>query len=621
MNSSVLLREQRPAAWTPEFASSQNFHLRPSTALLIIGLFWVAIYVSGMFTPPLLDDADSVHAEAAREMLLRNDWVTLHVNGIRYLEKAPLLYWCVAASYKAFGISEWSTRLPLILSVLALLVSTYWLGTRAYGPMGGFYSALVLGTAVGPYVFTRILIPDVMVGLWLTLGMLFLFRSLEENPPSRMTCWGLAATCALNVLTKGLIGLVFPATAIGLYLLVTKNLRHLLRLQLFSSTLVFLTIAAPWHVLAALRNPSQGAVRGFLWFYFVNEHFLRYLNKRIPRDYDTVPVIVFWGLLLVWLLPWSAFLPQALKQIPVRWLRLRSPLDRRQRANLLCLVWAIVVVGFFSFSTRQEYYTVPALPGLALLVGGWLGNETDNPAEAAARRAGRISSSILLAIGVLIFSAGMLLLLQSKTPAAGRDLADLLHMKSAQNYTLAFGHISDLTPQAMGAFRRPLLGVSWAFLLGTALNWFWRRGGSPLRGNMALAVMMIAVLFCVHSALVTFFPILSSRQLVLAVQKHYRPGDLIVIDDEYEQGSTLNFYLGVPVRILHSPSANLYYGSLFPDAPKVFETQDSFNALWARPNRVFLWTDQENPKELRGASFHILARNGGKFILTNYDPE
>ena len=620
MANSVLLQEQKSGSPTTELVSFRNSPLRRSSLLLIVIFCWLAIYVSGVFSPPLLDDADSVHAEAAREMVLRNDWVTLHIDGVRYLEKAPLLYWCVAASYKLFGISEWSTRVPLVVGVLALLLSTYWLGARAYGQLGGFYSALVLGTAVGPYLFTRFLIPDLLVGLWLTLGFLFFLRSLEEKPPSRLTCWGLAATCALNVLTKGLIGLVFPVAAIGMYLALTRNIRHVLKLRPVSSALVFLAAAAPWHVLAALRNPTQGPVRGFLWFYFVNEHFLRYLNKRIPRDYDTVPLVVFWGLLLLWLLPWSAFFPQAVKEIPVRWSKLGWQLDRRQRANLLFALWALVIVAFFSFSTRQEYYTIPALPGLALLLGGCLGTETTSAKDSTVRHAGTISSTILLAIGLVVCAVGMLLFSQSKAPAPGTDLADLLQMKSAQDYTLSFGHISDLTPEAMGAFRRPLLGVCLAFLLGTGLNWFWRRRRSPFRGNLALASMMVAVLLCIHSALVTFSPILSSKQLALAIRKHYRPGDLIVIDDEYEQGSTLNFYLGTPVHILHSRTANLYYGSLFPDAPKIFETQDSFNALWASPTRVFLWTDQQIPKELRGASFHVLAKSGGKFILTNHDP-
>jgi 4-amino-4-deoxy-L-arabinose transferase-like glycosyltransferase len=613
MNQSAALQNpSQPPAFSSH-SSQKNYSI---CSIAVIGLLWVAIYLAGMFTPALLDDADSVHAEAAREMVLRHDWVTLHVNGIRYLEKAPLMYWGVAGSYSLFGVSDWSTRLPLMLGVLALLVATYVLGSQSYGARGGFYSALVLGTALGPYLFTRFLIPDILVGLWLALSFYFFLRTLKEYPPSRLSCWGLAVACALNVLTKGLIGLVFPVAVIGLYLILAGNLRHLLRMRLFSSTLIFFAVAAPWHILATLRNPDQGAVHGFLWFYFVNEHFLRYLNKRVPRDYDTVPLMIFWGLLLLWLLPWIVFLPQALKKVPVRWRELRSGLNARKQACLLFLLWAIVILLFFSFSTRQEYYTIPALPALALLVGSWLAQESDSEMRSPERRAGKISSLGLLAAGVAAFAIGILLLRVAKTPAPGVDLAELLK-KNPDAYALSFGHFFDLTPQALGAFRGPQLLFILAFLLGTGLNWIFRRNSRPGRGNLALAGMMVVMLACVHSAFVTFSPIISSQQLALAIKKDYRPGDTIVVAGEYEDGSTLNFYTGIPLRILHEPSGNLWYGSQFPDAPRVFETRDSFLRLWSGSGRVFLWTDQEDPKELSRLPRLVLARSGGKSILTN----
>src|SRR6266478_3487928 len=288
-------------------------------SLAVIVLLWAAIYLSSIFSPALLDDVDTIHAEAAREMVERGDWVTLYTDGIRYLEKAPLMYWSVAASYKLFGVKDWSTRLPLMIGVLALLPVTYEIGSRSYGECAGFYSFVVLATCLGPYIFTRFQIPDIIVGLWMALSAFFFLLSLEQEKPSRWVCWGFAATCALSVLTKSLIGLVFPLGAIFLYLLLTGNLRHILRLRLLSSTLVFLVIAAPWHILAAVRNPSQGAVKGFLWFYFVNEQFLRYVNKRVPPGYDTVPILIFWGLLILWLMPWCIFLPQAVREIPRRW--------------------------------------------------------------------------------------------------------------------------------------------------------------------------------------------------------------------------------------------------------------------------------------------------------------
>jgi 4-amino-4-deoxy-L-arabinose transferase-like glycosyltransferase len=590
-------------------------------SVLVLIALWAVIYMAGLSRPALLDDADTVHAEAAREMLQRHDWVTLYVNGIRYLEKAPLMYWGVATSYTLFGISEWSTRFPLMLVVLAMILSTYGLGRWALGSEGGFDSGLVLATALGPFLFTRFLIPDVAVGLWLTLTFwLFLVsleqQKLEQAKPARWTCWGLAAVCALNVLTKGLIGLVFPAGAIGLYLLLTGNLRHLLKLRLFSSALVFLAIAAPWHILAALRNPAQGQVRGFLWFYFVNEHILRFLNKRVPRDYDTVPLLLFWALLVLWLLPWTAFLPQSLAEVPRRWREFRAQMTRRQRAYLLFFLWNVVIVGFFSLSTRQEYYTIPAIPGMALLVGGWLQRESASTAESRERRSGRISSAVLLAVGVVIAVAGFALLFFSKAPAPGTDLSDLLR-KNPQDYALSFGHFLDLTPQAMGAFRVPLFGFSLAFLLGTLANWMLRRRARAGAGNAALAAMMVVVLACVRIAFGIFSPIISSKDLAMAIRGQYRPGDQIVVSGLYENASTLNFYTGLPLHSLHAPGGNMWYGTQFPGAPRVFETQASFLEMWNGPQRVFFWTDQEDPVALRGLTSYVVARRGGKTIFAN----
>jgi 4-amino-4-deoxy-L-arabinose transferase-like glycosyltransferase len=587
---------------------------RVSVAALIA--LWAVIYMAGLSRPALLDDADTVHAEAAKEMLQRHDWVTLYANGVRYLEKAPLMYWGVATSYTLFGISEWSTRFPLMLGVLAMILSTYGLGRWALGSEGGFDSGLVLATALGPFLFTRFLIPDVAVGLWLTLTFWLFLISLEQPKPERWTCWGLAAVCALNVLTKGLIGRVFPIAGIGLYLLLTGNLRHLLKLRLLSSAIVFFVIAAPWHILAELRNPAQGNVHGFLWFYFVNEHILRFLNRRVPRDYDTVPLLLFWALLVLWLIPWTVFLPQSIQEVPKRWSNFRAHMTRRQRGYFLFFLWTLVIVGFFSLSTRQEYYTIPAIPAMALLVGGWLQRERASAPDSRERRSGRRSSVVLLVVGVAIAMVGFALLFFSKTPAPGTDLADLLR-KNPQDYALSFGHFLDLTPQAMGAFRLPLFGFSFAFLLGTLANFILRRRPQAGPGNIALVAMMVVLLTCVRVAFGIFSPILSSKDLALAIREQYRPGDQIVVIGLYENASTLNFYTGIPLHSLRTPGGNMWYGTQFPGAPRVFETQDSFAEMWHGQQRVFLWAEEDEPPALHGLTSYVVARRGGKIIFSN----
>ena len=595
--------------------------------LAAILLIWAAIYIGSIFQPPLLDDADTVHSEAAREMLTRNDWVTLHIDqGIRYLEKAPLMYWTIAASYKIFGVHDWSARLPIALGMLALVLVVYRLGRRIYGEEGGFYSALVMVTGVGPFFFTRFLIPDMMVGLWLALGFDLFLSTLEQEKPSRWLCWGIAATMALNVLTKGLIGLVFPIGTIVVFLVLTGNLRHLLRMRLVSSFLVFLLIAAPWHILAGLRNPSQGQFAaptgqiihlGFFWFYFVNEHFLRFLKKRYPQDYDTVALWLFWGLLLVWLMPWTAFMVQAIRQVPYKVREMRARLTAEQRGTLLSVLWVLIILVFFSFSSRQEYYIMPGVPGVALLLGGWLARETTSPLDSRERRSGRISSAVLMVIGAVVGVVAIALALRSQTPPANYDIAELL-TKNPDAYKLSFGHFLDLTGKALGAFKIPLLITGIAFAAGTVLNWLLRRTNRTFAANIVLALMMVALLHEAHAGLVVFSPVLTSKALADSIQQHLQPGDLVESNGDYEAASTLPYYLHVQMRILNGRDSNIWYGSYFPDAPAIFDDDESFAKLWRGDKRIFLWTEEDSiPAAVKSAGYCELSKWGGKLILTN----
>lgn len=597
-------------------------HPRTPVYLGVLFLLWLVVYGSALFSPALLDDADSVHAEAAREILLSNDWVTLHINGIRYLEKAPLLYWAIAASFRIFGIHDWSARLPLALGVLALLFSVYFLGRRMFDEPAGFYASLISSFAFGPYLFTRFLIPDILVGLWLILSLGFFLRALEEPQPSRFACWGLAASCAFNVLTKGLIGLVFPLATVVLYLFFSRRLRHLLKMRPLSSTMVFLGIAAPWHILAGLRNPDQGNVRGFFWFYFVNEHFLRYLNKRIPRDYGTVPLLLFWGLLLVWLFPWSGFLPQALANVKLSKIR-EAAASPQSRAKIVFFLAASLIILFFSFSTRQEYYVLPALPALTLLLGACLREEETSLHGSPLRNWGKISALVLAGLGLLAGIGSVILAIASPPISPGTGIAELLNSGPPESpqYALSLGHFLDLNLRVMSMFRPPLLVFGLSLFLGSGLNWYFRRRERPRLGNWALILMTVFLLLAIHVALVTFSPLLTSKPLADAILLLYRPGDIIELSGEYEGGSTVNFYTGHQVRILNGRSANLWYGSLFPDAPRIFDDSSSFARLWTGPQRIFLWTEAGlRDKALAGvdpATIFLVSRYGGKLVLTN----
>lgn len=602
----------------------------------ILVLLWVVLYASfTLVRPALLDDADSVHAEAAREMLVRHDWVTLHANGIRYMEKAPLLYWSMAASYAVFGVHDWAARLPLAFYTLALFLVVYGLGRRMFrSELAGFYAALILLTSFGIFIYTRIMIPDVMVCLWLTLALCFFWISLDEEKPSFGTALGFAAACALNVLTKGLIGIVFPIGIILIYLLLTRNLKHLRRWRPAAVFGVFLVIAAPWHIAAGLANPAhghpvglmptQGNVRGFFWYYFVDDEFLRYLNRRVPRDYGTVPLGLFWGLLVLWLAPWIAWIGKALGEIPWRRLFLRRPssgspiLSRRERSFLMLAVWAAFVMIFFSFSTRQEYYSLPALPALALMIGGWLAAEEDAPAYDSRRIASARIAWALAALGVLGAATAAFFAWVGQPPQPGEDLASMLS-EHPHDYVLSLGHFLDLSSRAMGAFRIPLILTAAALLAGTGANLFYRRRGRARLANGSLAAMMVVFLIAAHTAMVTFSPMLSSKVLASAIARQIEPGDIVEIHGDFEAGSTLGFYLKRRVRLLNGRDADLWYGSFFRDAPHIFDDDQSFVKIWNGPHRVFLWTEMDSVPHLPGP-YCVLAGSGGKEILINRPP-
>src|SRR5579864_5097245 len=207
----------------PEEANQVPQRLRTASYWALAAVF-VAVYFGSLFSPALLDDADSTHAEAAREMFVSSDYVTLHVNGVRYLEKAPLPYWLVAFSYRIFGVNEFATHLPIALGVLLLGVLGFTWGRRAFGNRAGTYAALFVFTAAGVYLFTRIMIPEAILSLLVATSFYFLLTGLDDRAAWR---WYAGYAClALAVLTKGLVALVFVGVPAFAYLVRTCEWRR-----------------------------------------------------------------------------------------------------------------------------------------------------------------------------------------------------------------------------------------------------------------------------------------------------------------------------------------------------------------------------------------------------------
>ncbi len=565
-----------------------------------------------MVSPPsLMDDVDAVQAQIARNMLTSGDWVTARLDGIAYLEKAPLIYWMMAICYRIFGVHDWSARIPVVLAAMALAWLTAAFGTWAFGRRAGLYAGLSIATCVGLFLFTRIQIPDVMLAADIALTVWAFLRVLDDHEPNpRRWAFVLAASLGVSLLLKSLIGVVFPVAAAVIYLALTHQLfdaKVWKRIHPWSGLAIVLLIASPWHILAALRNPpyfdltlhsAPGEYHGFLWFYFMNEQVLRFLNLRYPRDYNTVPRLWFWLLHLVWLFPWSVYFPAAAK------LSYR-PVDRAGRTRLLAVCWIGFVLVFFTFSTTQEYYSMPCYPALALLAGSAMA-----AGGAWVTRGTRVLSGVLFCAGIATATLWFLV----RNDATPGDISQALsHHPGA--YTLSLGHMGDLTLASFAYLRPPLLLATIAFFIG-AIGTVRATGQ---RAFLAAAVSLVLFFQAARMALVVFDPFLSSRPLADALLR--APEGRLIVDHHYYTFSSIFFYTNRDALLVNGRFNNLVYGSYAPGAPDVFIDDSQWAKLWLSPDRCYLVAAESAVPRLEklvgSEQLHVVLANGGKVLLCN----
>ena len=582
-----------------------------------LAIVFLAVYFGALFSPPLLDDADSTHAEAAREMYVSGDYVTLHVNGVRYLEKAPLPYWLVASSYHLFGVNEFATRLPMALSVLLLGVLALVWGRRAFGERVGIYAAVFVYTAAGMFLFTRILIPDVLLSLLIVAALYFFLTALESQDIWR---WYTGYSCmALGVLTKGLIALAFPGGAAFIYLVITGEWRRWREFRIFSGLALFLLIAAPWHILAGLRNTGGQNCHGFFWFYFVNEHFLRFLGKRYPRDYNKLPAALYWSLHLVWLFPWSLYLPAAIRTIiDIR--KQKQAASFTSRTRLLCWALAGLILVFFAISTNQEYYTFPAYLPLLMLLAEGVGQCEESDCQSGVRKGWlRVSSGVLAVIGLVAGIVLISLLWKSRNLPFEPDIGNVLAKHNMDTDTLSTSHMLDLSYESFAALRLPAIMAAIVLLIAPLTSFLLRLWRRHYLATASMALGMAAFLVAAHIALGRFGPYLSSRDLAQQIAARATTQDQIMIYGDQAFGSSLLFYLRRPIELVEGRTTSMWFGSTFPDAPKIYLTDTDLLQDWGGTTRIFLFVPPHLKAKVDSLipGHFVIAEVSGKYIYSN----
>lgn len=616
----------------------------PVAAWLVLALIFGAVQFASLFTPPLLDDVDASHAQAAQRMAETGDLVTLYVNGVRYLEKAPLPYWLSAGLYRVFGDNVFATHLPNALALLGCAWLMWLWAGRAWGRRAGYYAALGILTSVGPFLFTRFSIPEALLSFLLLSALYCFLTGFETIRPTRFYCmW---AALALATLTKGLIAPVFFVAAAVPLLMLSGLWRRWRDLKPLTGGLLFLGIAAPWHVLAGLANPDQGHpvgnhptignVHGFWYFYFLNEHVFRFLGTRFPHDYNRMPVILYWLGHVVWLFPWSLFLPALIAvawRTRQRWMQhLRrdagqtvdfyldyaaredvgsyvARLKFRVRTMWLLGLYSGFVLLFFSLSTNQEYYTFPCWPALLILIAGVVagteerrGTDEGKPLLSTAWLTG--AQAVFAVAGVVIAVLLGWALWESRNLPFVADIGTLLAHRDVGGYTLSMSHFFDLTGPSFAALRLPAGLAAATLLIGPAVSWVLRLQKKHVAATTALALTSALFLVAAHIAFARFNPMLSSKQLADQIVAKGTPADSFIIYGDQSDASSVVFYthdfLKKPAYVVMercSPTgkgSSLVWGSCWPDAPKIFLDDAQLTQMWGTGERKWIFAQDEN---------------------------
>jgi 4-amino-4-deoxy-L-arabinose transferase-like glycosyltransferase len=627
----------------------------PSTLAtwLLFAAIFAAVQFASLFTPPLMDDVDAAHAQAAQHMAESGNLITSQINGIRYIEKPPLPYWLVAGTYRIFGENTFATHLPNALAMLGLAWLAWLWASRAWGARAGLYAGLGVLTSIGPFLFTRFIIPEAILSLFLLIALYSLITGLESNRPARF--YWMWAALALALLTKGLIAPVFFAGAVIPYLLLTGQWRRWRALKPISGLLLFLAIAAPWHILVGLANPDQGHpvgnhptlgnVHGFWYFYFINEHYLRFFGLRYPHDYNKLPFAEYWLAHLIWLFPWSLFLPALVAvawKTRRKWLQhLRHDagqtvdfyLDHAERADVASYVfklkfrvrtiWLLSLFSawtllFFSISTNQEYYTFPVWPPLFILIAGVIADIEENRGPDRVPIPGRplLSTAWLTgaqaAFAVIGVAAAAVLawgLWDSRHLPYVADIGTLLAHRGVGDYTLSMSHFFDLTGASFAALRLPAALAAVTLLIGPALGLLLRLKGKHLAATVSIALTLAVFLVAAHIAFVRFQPMLGSKQLADTIIEKGSPADSFILFGEQSDASSVIFYThsffhGKPALMVvprcgqHGEGSTLLWGSCYPDAPNIFLSPDQLSKIWGAGERKWLFAQDVNQQKV-----------------------
>lgn len=539
--------------------------------LLILTLFLGLLFFFQLGRRALWSPDEGRYSEIPREMMVTGDYITPRLNGVKYFEKPPLFYWLQCLSIRFFGLTEWSLRLWSALFALSGCLAVYIAGRMFFDRLTGLTAGIVLASSPLYYSMGRIITLDMAVSVLLTFALLSFLSAAQEPPGNRQrfALWGFYLFSALATMTKGLIGIVIPALVIGSWLFLFKEWRLLRRLFLPSGLALFFLVVVPWHILAARANPD------FLHYYFIHEHFQRYLAKHYTLFYRAwffIPV------LLLGFFPWTGFLFEAVKRV---W---ASPPQGR-KVTMFFILWGGWVFLFFSVSSSKLIpYILPMFPPLAILAGRYFAMIWNEPGSMGFR-----TGCWLVAIVAVIIAAGSLLIAPyflESSPSASK----LVPFRYALGSLLVFG--------------------SWATL------WLGRLR-APRRAFYSLALTSLLMLVVVDSSLPIFDRRRSVKDLAMVLQSRLKPEDEVANYQIYYQD--LPVYLQRRITLVNW-RGELDFGSRVEDVSGWIIDGAAFWRRWNGPNTVYVIASRKHYQALRaqaGERISLLAQTERDVLLSN----
>ncbi|OGL17739.1 MAG: hypothetical protein A3K12_02690 [Candidatus Rokubacteria bacterium RIFCSPLOWO2_12_FULL_71_19] len=570
--------------------------------LLGVALVAAALFLGGLGSAPFVDPPEGFHAAIARDMLRSGEWITPHVNGVRYFDKPALLYWLMAGAFSALGPTEGAARLPSALPAIGVAVVTAWLGVRLGSPRLGLVAGLVVAANLELFLFARLVKPDLLF-VFLILVSFAAFIEVYARG-GRAALLAFYASLGLAVLAKDVLGAIGPVAVIALFLLLVRDRDVRGRFVPWAGVALFLAVAVPWYLLVEWAN------RGFLWYTVVDNHLLNFARQRVFPDEDVpLSALEFVGVTAAGFFPWSLALPWAV------WRGLRDPKDDvRARPWLLLALWTAVVLGFFTLSPfKLPHYGLPAFPAMALLVAKLWDDVLEGAPGAPSPRTLLLPAAVaLLALACVAFLAwqGWLAL-----PGGAPLTVDV----AARNMAARGGEEMPFMPLAQ---LRPVFG-SLALIFG--LGGLGALAGLALRrptvGLGALLAAMIAFLPVTVEGFALFARSRSVRAMTEAIALRAGPSDLLAHEGALENSASWLLTLERPVKIVNGLQSNLAFGATFPEAREVFWDASRLAQAWRGGQRVFLLSavspERSAVRQLPPAEVHRLAQAGGRWLYSN----